>query len=255
MRRRELLALPLLPEPDARMVPLDYGRSFLSGVAPWNRVRFWVESRTRIIRTSTGQAEEFLQCAACKSEDTFAAANLFKEDNYDFLPVFGPRFGVIFRRKASAQPGYKEVRESTRMWDGQSLRMVTARSSRLLESPSAIRKATHAGLPLVAQIQIENPETGLRAILEFPVKTMNIHDGKDMYQADTGPLAFPDLSWNWSRLADSLSLAYAAFNASHFADFVIEDATPIPQPAGNTALVYHYSKRLSLKSANRLYSA
>ena len=31
------------------MMPLDYGRSFLIGTWPENEVRFWVESRTRII--------------------------------------------------------------------------------------------------------------------------------------------------------------------------------------------------------------
>ena len=31
------------------MQPLDYGRSFILGKWPENEVRFWVESRTRII--------------------------------------------------------------------------------------------------------------------------------------------------------------------------------------------------------------
>ena len=31
------------------MAPLDYGRSFICNTAPFNAVRFWVESRTRRI--------------------------------------------------------------------------------------------------------------------------------------------------------------------------------------------------------------
>ncbi len=72
------------------MIPLDYGRSFLIGRAPANEVRFWVESRTRLIDAERGTSEDYLQVGSCKSENTFAERDLFHADNYDFLPVFGP---------------------------------------------------------------------------------------------------------------------------------------------------------------------
>lgn len=236
--------------PSAVLTPLDYGLSFLSGVAEWNRVRFWVESRTRVVDTRTGKHEDYLQCASCKSEDTFAAKDLFLADNYDFLPIFGPEYGLIFRRKASATPSYRDVRASNKMWDGQTLRLRPAKSARLLDSTAAIRKATHDGLPLVSQTEFANEATGLRAIIEYPVKTMNIHDAKDLYQVDTGPVAFPDLSRRWDRLADSISLAFVAFNAPGFADFVIEAETVTP----NGARVEHYSKRATVTGVNRLFA-
>ena len=235
------------------LTPLDYGRSFLSGVAEWNRVRFWVESRTRIVDTRTGAQEDFLQCASCKSEDTFAAKDLFLADNYDFLPIFGPTHGVIFRRKAAASaPGrYRDVRPSDKMWDGQTMRLRVAKGAKLLTTTAAIRRATHAGQPLVAQTEFASESTGLRAIVEYPVKTMNIHDTKDLYQVDTGPVAFPDLARRWERLADSLSLAFAAFNAPGFTDFVLETETPI---AGGAARVEHYSKRVTVNGVNRVFA-
>ena len=55
------------------MIPLDYGRSFLIGKAPENEVRFWVESRPRIIDEKSGQCEDYVQVGSCKSEATFAA--------------------------------------------------------------------------------------------------------------------------------------------------------------------------------------
>lgn len=256
MQRRTILkaaaaaSAASLAAAEPELAPLDYGLSFLSGVAPWNRVRFWVESRTRIIDTRTGQHEDYLQCASCKSEDTFAAKNLFLPDNYDFLPIFGPQFGLIFRRKAYATPGYREIRESAKMWDGQKHRLVNAKAARLLTSPAAIRKATHDGLPLVAQTAFSNPATGYQAITEYPVKTMNIHDAKDLYQVDTGPVAFPDLSRRWDRLADSISLAFVAFNAPGFADFIRETETVLP----GGARVEHYSDRITVTGINRLFA-
>src|SRR5688572_22228508 len=81
------------PERDGEAECLDYGLSFLC--APTtnnpsnNAVRFWVESRTTVFNDESGTAVEFLQCASCKSEHTFAEKDLLIADNYDFMPIFG----------------------------------------------------------------------------------------------------------------------------------------------------------------------
>ena len=72
---------------------LDYGLSFICNEASFNAVRFWVESRTTLIDTEAGTSQVFYQCGSCKSEHTFAAENLFIEDNYDFLPILGGAIG------------------------------------------------------------------------------------------------------------------------------------------------------------------
>lgn len=236
------------------MPVIDYSRSFLQGKWAENRVRFWIESRTRILDEKSGHSEDFYQCASCKSEDTFAKRNLFYKNNYDFLPIFGPADGVIFRRTAHLNSRYREIKKSAEMWQGQDYRIRRPASSRLLDSNAAIRKATHDGLILVAQTEFSDPRTGLRAILEYPVKTMNIHDAKDLYQVDTGPVAFPDLSKREERWAASLSLAFVAFNAPDFADFVIEDVTPVLEGGRELARVHHYSKLVTVPAVNRLFA-
>ena len=95
--------------------------------------------------------------------------------------------------------------------------------------------------------------------IEYPVKTMNIHDSRDLYQVDTGPLAWPDLSTRPERLVDSLALAFVAFNAPDFADFVVEAPTPITdaalaQEGQELCKVHHYSRVLTLPATNRLYA-
>lgn len=248
------IATASAPSSASTLDVIDYGRSFIGGKWPENSVRFWVESRTRIIDERSGKHEDFYQCASCKSEDTFAAKNLFVQDNYDFLPIFGPEDGVIFRRKAWLNPNYRSPMKAAKMWDGQIYKLRRPKSSRTLISTAEIRQATHAAMPIVAQTEIADASTGLRAVIEFPVKTMNIHDGKNMYQVDTGPVAFPDLSRRYPLLADSLALAFVAFNAPQFADFVIEDITSLKGDAQPASQVRHYSRIVSLAASNRLYA-
>ena len=238
------------------MKPIDYGRSFIIGNSPDNEVRFWVESRTRIIDAENGTEEEYIQAASCKSEHTFAAENLFQQDNYDFLPVFGPDYAVIFRRCAYLNDNYIEIRVAGDLWAGQTQHLVNADSVELSGSDHYLA-ATYDNRPLVAQTKIWNDKTGLRAVIEYPVKTMNTIRRTKTYQVDTGPVAFPDLSRRYERFVESLKLAFVAFNAPHFADVVIEVPTPVREHgATGTELtrVFHYSKIQTLVAEDRLYA-
>src|SRR5881394_3631470 len=94
---------------------IDYTRSFVQGLWEYNEVRLAVESRTRFVDEARGIVEDYYQCAACKSEYTFAKEELFQPDNFNFTPIFGPELGIIFRRKAWLNPNYKSVQPVLQM--------------------------------------------------------------------------------------------------------------------------------------------
>jgi len=233
---------------------LDYGRSFVAGKAPWNSVRFWVESRTRLIDERSGEWADYLQCGSCKSEDTFAERDLFYEDNYDFLPVFGPEHGVIFRRHAAVTDDYRSCLRAEQMWEGQVCHLVERPDARLLDSNAAVREAAGRWEPIVARTEIWHEETGLRAIIEFPVKTLNVCHERDLYQVDSGPVVLPDLTRRHEPPTEGFSLAFVAFNRPDFADFVIEAPVPIGPDGRGSCMVFHYSRRLSLPARNALHA-
>lgn len=233
------------------MNPLDYGRSFIIGNGPANEVRFWVESRTRLIDERTGTYEDYLQCGSCKSENTFAEKDLFQEVNYDFLPVFGPQWGVVFRRQAQLEENYREIRPAAEWWNGQEYHLQEGKA-RELASNAEILEATYTNVPIIAQVEIADTGSGLRAFVECPVKTMNMNRERQQYQVDSGPVMLPDLERH-ERSVEGLRLAYVAFNVPQFADFVVEAPTVIGKVSA-TAEVYHYSDLISLQTTNRLFA-
>ena len=235
------------------MTPLDYGRSFLIGNGPGNEVRFWVESRTRIIDDERGSSEDFIQTASCKSERTFAERGLFQSDNYDFLPIFGPEYGIIFRRHAQLKAGYKSCVSTADMWNGQKYHLVVGGRIEVLTDSEAVREASRRFAPIVSQTKIRGDETGLTAIIECPIKTMNTNREHDAYQVDTGPVAFPDLGVGYEHHVDRISLAFLAFNAPDFTDFVIEYPTQVGD-GERSCEIHHYSRLMSLPAENRLFS-
>ena len=229
---------------------LDYGRSFICNTASFNNVRFWVESRTILI---DGDARlEFYQCGSCKSENTFGDKDLFLPDNYDFLPILGDGHWLVFRRKAYLNPNYRSIKKVEEIWGPANLKLREATKLTSLTTFEQIRDFTAAAVPIVSRTEISHEQSGLKAIIECPVKTMNISIDKGLYQVDTGPIAFPDLSQRYEPRIDCLKLAFVAFNAPHFADFIIEQPTPIVVDGEEKCQIHHYSAPLSLPAKNTL---
>ena len=216
-----------------------------------NNVRFWVESRTTIFDDQARTSTVFYQCASCKSENTFGEKDLFLSDNYDFLPIFGGGHWLIFRRPARISPNYRRTYKSTELWGEPKMILHDAAELTRLDTFERIRDATAAGLPIVTQTEIRNDQTGLRAVIECPTKTMNISLDKKMYQVDTGPIAFPDLAQRFEVSIDCLSVAFVVFNAPHFADFIIEQPTPVVEDGQEKCKIYHFSAPFSLPAKKR----
>lgn len=231
---------------------LDFGMSFVCNQASFNSVQFWIERRTTVIDQRQETVAQYYQCGSCKSENTFAQQDLFAQDNYDFLPILGGSTWLIFRRPCRISDNYRQVVE--KLWGEAELKLRYAKRARVLEGFEAVRSASAAGLPIVAQTEIWNEQTKLRAIIEYPVKTMNVSLDKSMYQVDTGPVALPDLDRRYEPPIDALRLAFVAFNAANFADFVVEQPTPVVESGRQLAQVYHYSNPFSLPAKNRLYA-
>jgi hypothetical protein len=241
---------------------LDYGRSFINTKATFNSPRFVVESRCRVMDKSAGKTVEYLQCALCKSEHTFAERDLFQKDNYDFLPVFSEQEGIIFRRKVRVGEPYRDVRPIDQWWDGTEPRLRTFRG-RVLKSPEEIFAAMQDGKLIVGQTEIRNEETGQVAVIEYPVKTINFQRDSKAWQVDTGPVVLPDLTVPPEQWSHTFKLAHIAFRTPDWADFIFDQPTPV-SPDQNEAdeskedtgqdgcLTYHYSGHVHHVATNVL---
>ena len=116
-----------------------------------------------------------------------------------------------------------------------------------LSSPQEIVEATLKNVPLVAETEIDSDR--YRAVIEYPVKTMNANERDAIYQTDTGPHLFPDLSCEPGDLLARMELAFSAFNRPEWTEFLLR----VPTPIAESANVYHYSRSIRLDCQNRLF--
>ena len=229
--------------------PTDFGRSMVSTQGAVNAPLFWLESRCRITDPGAKVTRDYYQCGSCKSEDTFAAQNLFKDPNYDFLPVFTEGQTIVFRRPAGFSEGYRTV--SGPLWGGAIPRLRPAKA-RVLADAAQIGAAVAAGLPLIGQVELRDPDSGRTAVLEFPIKTMNLGADGTRWQVDTGPVVLPDLKAAPEQWSATLRLAFVAYNSADWADFVVEAPTPLRVADVEVAKVHHYSEIVHAVTRNQV---
>lgn len=233
------------------MEATDFGRSFVTFVVKGreNNARIQVECVAVLHDLHGGTREEFYLAASCKSEDTYADADLFLTPNYDFCGVFNATHYSIIRTHALAADDRAEYGTVAARFERVYAQVVKA-PAQVLDEPARVVEATLSGRVIVATTAFEDPRGRFRCELEYPVKTMNANDLRTIYQVDTGPVAWPDFEMDAEFNVARFGLAYVAFNAPHFADFVILRPTQI----GPAIYTPHFSRTVSLPAENHLYA-
>ncbi len=258
---------------------LDYAHSYMW---PYCRsrdaVRVAIDSRIILYDDAAGTPTEYFLGASCKSEDTYGvykdygengfkpgANTLFTDPNYDFTWIIEGNSAVIFRRGLDPKKyrderaEYRDVRADTSADWGQprfQLKFAEAAYPIPTDQFEPAAQATDAGHALVGQTEIADAGTGRRAMIEYPVKTMNLsRDGfpDSVWQIDTGPVGVPDLSRDYDPPISAFSLGFIAIisRLPGAADFVIEQPTSLPPP-NEGVQVLHYSGPFSRRATNRL---
>lgn len=232
------------------MKTCDYSRSFVTFVTKErsNNARIQVEARCTIVDNIDGSEEEYHLLASCKSEDTYGKGVLFYEPNYDFCAIFSDKEFILIRVGAPYKPNdtigdnegfFEEVRRDIVMADEE-----------VLAGNVDIVKATLDNRLLNGRTTITDPAGRYRATIEFPIKTMNANDIRNIYQVDTGPILLPDFKSQERRMVERFDLAYIAYSKPDEAYFVIQE--PISVCTTEEPKVNHYSRIVRMEAENEV---
>lgn len=220
---------------------------------PLNNARIQLDCRLEVVEKAAGLRQEFLLGANCKTERVGVERDVWLVPNADFVPVFsadkfltiktyaciGQEQQVRYYTQKTVQPD-RQIGSVVEAFD--SLRLdVRHCPAEVLTSAEQIVAATLANDRLVARTQIENDR--YVAVIEYPIKTMNANERDVIYQTDTGPVLFPDLSRDRDSLIEGIELAFAAFNCSGWIELILRTPTDV----GAGVQVHHYDRSLRLE--------
>ena len=242
----------------------DYSRSFMTwnapynpndhrkpGHMPWgNSARIQLDARCELADSKTGDREEFFLITPCRTEWMYRSDTLFQRPNYEYCGVwsrseFVGLGGAQHRKQGSGVPQY--IKDN---FTDFRLTTKTFPSTKLLEDDEEIIEATLNDVLLVGRTEIWDDAQGVSAVIEYPIKTMNIHPEWKRFQVDTGPLLFPDLSRTVERRIQCFSIAFVCYNTFDLAEFILRVPISIGDPNSEiqSALEYSDIRRLPAKN-------
>ena len=222
-----------------------------------NNARIPIECRCVVTEKATDQSEAFVLGASCKTERVGVEGDIWLEPNADFCPIFSD--DRYLSLKTYAQVGTEmelyppgSGSQSDRQggliddtYDSVKIDMTECEGTPL-DSAQEIVEAVLANQNLVARTELENDR--YHALIEHPVKTINANERDWIYQTDTGPVLFPDLTVEPDSIMNSLELAYSAFNCPDWIEFIVRRVTPTTSDVS----VYHYSDAVRCDSRNQM---
>ena len=231
------------------MESCDFARSFVTFVTPGrsNNARIQVEARCELTDQTTGDVESYYLVASCKGEDTYGAGRLFLVPSYDFCIIYSSADFKIIRTHANAEQDNVGVGDIKDKFLDATFHVDMADAD-LLDDDKAVVEATLANRVVNGRTEIADEAGRYRAMIEFPVKTMNVNDIRWMYQVDTGPILLPDFASQHERMIERFQLAFVAYKRSDEAYFVIQEPTPVVK--GRPEKVSHYSRVIRMDAAN-----
>lgn len=191
--------------------------------------------------------------APCRSEYMYRDDRLFQLPNYDFRGIWTDSEYRIIRTGWTTDRDGPESGDSADRFAWTSLQIRTRADAALLDDDAAVVEATRAGRPIVAVSEISDTATGIRATLEYPVKTMNVARNPDRFQVDTGPLILPNVGSSAARGVDRLDLAHVVYWKRDRAEFVVR--APVPVADGSPITVTDYSEIRTMPATHRLLAA
>ena len=222
-----------------------------------NNARIQLESVCTISELQGDYHERFVHGASCKTERVGVEADIWTEPNADFVPVFGATHFLCIKTfdQAGKQVSFyppslgmqpeRQIESIAGAFDQVPIVVATADGEPLVTAEQVV-ETVFAGRPVVARTTIENER--YRAVIEYPVKTINVNERDWVYQTDTGPTLYPDLQVEPEGMISGFQLAFSAFNCTDWIEFIVRAPTAI----GDEVEVYHYSKPVRWEAHNEL---
>ena len=233
------------------MKSCDFSRSFITFVSHerYNNARIQVEARCEMTDGETGKIEDYYLVASCKGEDTYGTGVLFYHPSYDFCVIYSGIDFRMIRTHYNAERDTPTVGENRGHFLDVQFHVRTVDAETLADA-GAIVEATLGSRLLNGRTEVTSPDGRYTALLEFPIKTMNVNDIRTIYQIDTGPMIVPNWEASGDRMVERFELAFVAYNREDEARFVIQEPTPVESEREDGPKVAAYSRITRMDARN-----
>ena len=222
-----------------------------------NNARMQLDSRCWIVEAATGKRVDYVLAASCKTEKVGVPEGIWTTPNADYMPIASDEYFLAIKTfdRADKRPpleppltGVQSERQVFKISEAFDKVQIHLRCSQgvLLKDADSIIAATFANEKMVARTTLRNDRYS--AVIEYPVKLMNVNEREKIYQTDTGPHLFPNLDAPDPMAIESLEVAFSAFSGPDWIEFIVRDRSRIVDDVD----VYHYCRPVRADATNEV---
>lgn len=236
---------------------IDFARSFVTFFTKphqgGNIARILIDAACTITGERTGTARTFYLIAPCRSEQMYVDAPLFQMPNYEFCGVFTDDEVMIVRTHWTSDRDNREIASATERFAKVDITVQHLPHPEALTDDAQAVAATLANRPLVARTELQNEARGRRALLDYPIKTMNVTRDPARLQVDTGPLLYPNLDATAEPAIARFEIAHVVYHQRDRAEFILRRPTPVGDEGAALAVTDYSDVRL-VPARNTLFA-
>jgi hypothetical protein len=222
-------------------VPYDPSDRREPGHKPWgNSARILIDARCTILDDASEVIDEIYLIAPCRGEWMYQDEHIFQFPSAEFRLLYS-RDRILSVGKKMIEDAPRPASRSNERFISLTFSVQSVPTTTDLTTDDEVINATLRNLPINAKTEIWDEASGLRAILEYPIRTMNYHAERRRFQVDTGPLVFPDLTGSAEYPIDRCSLAHVVYNRFDRAEFILKRPTPVIHEGQEIGRIQHYS--------------
>ncbi len=238
---------------------IDYDKSFFWFTINTDQMtRILIDARTLVTDHKTGESKELFLITACQGERMWVNGRLIQDPPYEFVGVMSEKDMVINRVWASHVPGRSGEFDYKEMYPYFNKITFNVKAHAKVKKLGSLKEQTDAikaDKVIVCRTKVKSADGRYSAVMEYPLKTVNLLISNDSVQVDTGPILAPvwaDAKWSEplsERVIEHFRQAFIVYNTPTQADMTLR----VPTDVGNGVKTVHYSHYLSTAAESELF--
>jgi hypothetical protein len=239
---------------------IDFANSYVSFFGPQrdDGARVPIDAACTLIDESSDYEDTFYLIAPCRSEGMYKDDRLFFMPNWDWRAIFNASERVILRKYWESEPdNVSDLSRLAQYGDGLGaiVQLKHHSETRPLTEYTQVVEEALGTRPIVARTEIFGPDRRVRAILEYPVRTMNARTTPPRFQVDTGPLIVPNFESEAEHAIERFDVAHVGYNVYDKAEFILRRPVAVQQEGGSGILVTDYSELMTIPASHEIFVA
>ena len=218
-----------------------------------NSVRIQLDASCTITNTKSEECDVYFLITPCRTEWMYRDDTLFQENNREFCQIMSKNTSRSVGFGITSDEDRDPIHD--RSSNSASFEFDYFTSTHNLKSNDGVVRAAQLSHQIIGRTEFSDQENKIRALIEYPIKTLNYNPAKTRFQVDTGPILFPDLTMQETDLIDRFYIAHIVYNSFDWSEFILRKPIPILVDEKEVFKVDHYSDIRRLDVHTQLFEA